>query len=264
MIKEIKYQNKNIFYQTFGSGKPVMFVHGFGEDANVWKDQSAHLQEKFFLIVPDLPGSGQSEAIDDMSMEGLAEVLHSIIHEEDITACIMIGHSMGGYITLAFAEKYWNHLPAFGLLHSTAFADSEEKKAIRKKGIEFIEQHGAFEFLKTSTPNLFSKDFKTSSPGIVNEFIDSLKDFNAQSLISYYRAMMDRPDRTALLKNSNFKILFVFGEFDNAVPLQDGLKQCYLPLNSFIHILKKTGHMGMMEEPGKTNQILQNFLIAAS
>ncbi len=260
MNKEILYQDKKIFYQTFGSGKPVMLVHGFGEDGRVWKNQIAYLKEKKFLIVPDLPGSGQSAAIADMSMEGLAEVLHSIIHKEDINTCTMIGHSMGGYITLAIAEKYWNHLHAFGLFHSSGFADSEEKKMARKKGIEFIEQHGTFEFLKTSTPNLFSEIFKTDSPQFVNEFIDSIKYLPAQSLISYYKAMMERPDRTAVLKNSGLRILFILGEFDNAIPLQDGLKQCHMPEISHIHILKKSGHMGMVEEPQKVNLILEEFL----
>ena len=150
MNKDILYQGKKIFYRIYGSGKPVMLVHGFGEDGTVWQNQApsdspptdggeqastlsqlneiAVVNKKIRFIIPDLPGSGQSELIHDMSMEGMAEVLHTIIHEEDIDRCTMIGHSMGGYITLAFAEKYFNHLKAFGLIHSTALADSEEKK----------------------------------------------------------------------------------------------------------------------------------------
>lgn len=73
-----------------------------------------------------------------MSMEGMAEVIHSIIHEEDIETASVIGHSMGGYITLALVKKYRNHVDAFGLLHSTAFTDSEEKKTIRKKGLSLF------------------------------------------------------------------------------------------------------------------------------
>jgi pimeloyl-ACP methyl ester carboxylesterase len=156
MDKIISYQNKKLHYRVYGQGKPVVLVHGFGETNEVWKNQIDYLKEKCRLLVPDLPGSGRSELISDMSVEGLAEPIHEIIHEENIDECTMIGHSMGGYVTLAFAEKYWNHLNAFGLFHSTAFADSEEKKAARRKGIEFINQHGAFEFLKTSIPNLFS------------------------------------------------------------------------------------------------------------
>ena len=261
MDKTILYQNKKIFYRSTGSGKPVMLVHGFGEDGNVWNNQIDHLKEKFLLIIPYLPGSGQSEMINDMSMEGMAEVLHSIIHEEDIDRCTVIGHSMGGYIMLALVEHYWNHVNAFGLFHSSAFPDTEEKKETRKKGIEFIKQHGAFEFLKTSTPNLFSPNTKSQTPNLVNEFIATLTNFSPAALIAYYNAMMKRPDRTTVLKNTKNPVLFIAGEHDNAVPLNDVSKQCHLPEKSYFHVLKKSGHMGMLEEPQTANRILEDFLL---
>lgn len=116
------------------------------KDGTVWNNQVDFLKDKFRIIIPDLPGSGKSELIENSSLEDMAEVLHQIIHEEDIDHCVMIGHSMGGYITLAFAEMYWNHLTAFGLFHSSAYADSKEKITTRQKGIEFINEHGAFAF----------------------------------------------------------------------------------------------------------------------
>ena len=261
MEKTILYQNKKIFYRSIGSGDPVMLVHGFGEDGNVWDKQVEHLKSKYHLIVPDLPGSGKSEMINDMSMEGMAEVLHSIIHEENIDRCTVIGHSMGGYITLALVESYWNHVNAFGLFHSSAFADTDEKKETRKKGIEFIKQNGAFEFLKTSTPNLFSPNSKVQIPNSIDEFINSLKEFTPQALIAYYNAMMARPDRTSILKNTENPVLFIAGEHDNAIPINDVLKQCHLPEKSYIHVLKKSGHMGMMEETQNANRILEEFLL---
>lgn len=261
MNNKILYQNKKIFYRSCGSGKSVLLVHGFGEDGKVWEKQQEILEDKFHLIIPDLPGSGQSEMISDMSMEGMAEVLHAIIHEENIDTCTMIGHSMGGYITLAFAEKYRNHLHAFGLFHSTAFADSEEKKAVRKKGIEFIRQHGAFEFLKTILPNLFSSASKSKNPDFINEYINRLVNFSTDALMAYYHAMLQRPDRTSVLKNTTVPVLFVAGEHDSAIPLEDGLKQCHLPGKTYFHILKQSAHMGMLEEPATTNCLLEKFLI---
>jgi pimeloyl-ACP methyl ester carboxylesterase len=261
MEKIILYQNKKIFYRSTGTGQPVMLVHGFGEDGDVWKNQTDHLKDKFHLIIPDLPGTGRSEMINDMSMEGMAEVLHSIIHEENIEKCSVIGHSMGGYITLALAGHYWNHVSAFGLFHSSAFADTEEKKETRKKGIEFIKQHGAFEFLKTSTPNLFSPHSKQQMPDSITDFISTLANFSGDALVSYYNAMMARPDRTAVLKNTENPVLFIAGEHDNAVPLNDVLKQCHLPEKSYFHVLRKSGHMGMIEEPEKANRILGEFLL---
>lgn len=237
-----------------------MLIHGFGEDGRVWDRQVAALQSSFTLIVPDLPGSGDSEETADMSMEGLAESIHSIIHKENIHACPVIGHSMGGYVSLALAAWYPNHVSALGLFHSTAFADSEEKKATRKKGIAFIGEHGSREFLETTSPNLFAPSTRERNPALVGDFIRSLSNFSPTALVSYYEAMMERPDRTEVLKNSHLPILFVLGAHDNAVPLQDGLKLCHLPEKAYIHILHESGHMGMLEQTEKSNWILDNFL----
>jgi pimeloyl-ACP methyl ester carboxylesterase len=268
MNRELLYQNKKIFYRVMGKGNPIMLIHGFGEDGNVWNIQVDFLKTQFQLIVPDLPGSGKSEMIEDMSIEGMAEVIKEIIDKESSKAGfggVVIGHSMGGYITLAFAEKYPPYLKAFGLFHSTAYADNEEKRMARRKGIEFINQHGAFEFLKTSASNLFSPNSKkqsgfSSGQGSIEEFINGLKKFSPASLVSYYEAMIRRPDRTDILKKTTVPVLFIMGEYDNAAPLQDCLQQCHLPEKSYIHILYQSAHMGMLEEAEKSNNILKLFL----
>lgn len=261
MDKEIVIAGKKIFYRVYGSGKKVMLVHGFGETGDVWKNQVEFLKNKNQLIVPDLPGSGKSEMIDDMSMEGMAEVLKAIIDKEEFSPFILIGHSMGGYITLAFAEKYPEYPQAFGLFHSSAYADGEEKKAIRRKGIDFIRRYGAFEFLKNTSPNLFSPLTKSENQQLIDDFIENLNNFSPEALVSYYEAMIGRPDRTEMLKKSKIPVLFIMGEYDTAVPLEDGLKLCHLPEKSYIDILKKSGHMGMIEEPNKSNSALEKFLI---
>ncbi len=261
MNKQFLYQNKKIFYRITGTGKPVILIHGFGEEAGVWNNQVEFLRNKFQLIIPDLPGSGQSEMIDDMSMEGMAEVIYSIFYEENIESCPVIGHSMGGYITLAFAEKYPEYVSAFGLFHSSSFADSEEKKATRRKGIEFIQQHGAFEFLKTATPNLFSPLTKHQKHELINEQIATLDNFLPTAPVSYYESIMQRPDRTDILRKATVPVLFIMGKYDVAVPVEDSLKQCHLPEKSYIHILHHSGHMGMLEEVDKTNRVLEKFLL---
>lgn len=261
MNKEFLYNGKKIYYRSIGNGHPVMLVHGFGEDGTVWRNQIEFLKDKFKLIVPDLPGSGQSELIDDMSMEGKAEVLHSIIHEEDINSCPVIGHSMGGYITLALASAYPNHINAFGLFHSSSFADTEEKKATRRKGIENIRQHGAIEFLNTMIPNLFGKPIKDEKPELIDEQIALSHNFLPKALVSYYQAMIQRPDRTDLLRKTTVPVLFIIGKYDAAVPPEDSLKQSHLPEKSYIHLLQYSGHMGMLEEAELCNKYLEKFLL---
>jgi pimeloyl-ACP methyl ester carboxylesterase len=167
---------------------------------------------------------------------------------------------MGGYITLAFAEKYPEYLNSFGLFHSSAFPDTEEKKETRKKAIEFIQKKGGYAFLKTSIPGLFTNEYNTSHPDKVNALIDDAKKFTDEALVQYYEAMIARPDRTTVLKTFKHPILFLIGEHDLAVPLQASLQQCYLPAQSHVKILKHSAHMGMWEETEKANKELLCFV----
>jgi pimeloyl-ACP methyl ester carboxylesterase len=269
-MKQLVFQNKKIFYRTGGEGKPVMLLHGFAEDGNIWNYQIEKLREKFYVIVPDLPGSGASEMLEgEILIEDYAEVVKAIADIE-ITGkqqdkggknlFTLIGHSMGGYITLAFAEKNPGLLDAFGLFHSTAYADDDAKKETRRKGVEFIKRNGASAFLKTATPNLFSEKTKRENPELVEKLIDLSKDISAESLIRYYEAMIQRPDRTSVLKAFQHPILIIIGKHDNAVPLQSSLEQCHLPAVSHIHILQNSGHEGMWEEKDQATSFLLDFL----
>ena len=267
--KTITYQSSTIFYRVTGKGSPVVLLHGFGEDGTIWDNQVNFLKEHFLLIIPDLPGSGQSEMITDMSVEGICEVIKEITTIELQKSPLhvaegftMIGHSMGGYITLAFAEKYPQLLSSFGLLHSTAFADSEEKKQARLKSIEFIKTHGAYTFLQTSIPGLFytgAEGLQPPNPNI-SSLIEKGRQFSATALASYYEAMIARPDRTTVLKNFERPVLFIIGANDTAVPFLQSLQQCYLPKQSHIHILRSSAHMGMLEAIDETNNFLLHFL----
>lgn len=249
-----------ISYTITGQGTPVVLLHGFAEDREIWKYQQQELEKYCRLIIPDLPGSGRSVITEDSSIEGLADAIKALLEQEQISSCIMIGHSMGGYVTLAFAEKYPGLLKGFGLFHSTAYPDTEEKKATRLKSIEFIQKHGSYEFLKQASPNIFSEGFKEEHPEKIEALINDYKDFNPEALITYYNAMMQRPDRKQILKNSPVPVLFIIGQHDNAVPLSDSLQQSHMPASSYIYILKASGHMGMWEEPGRANQILSQFI----
>jgi pimeloyl-ACP methyl ester carboxylesterase len=264
MDRSISIQGVNIMYRVIGDGNPVLLIHGFGEDSQVWDQQVEALKDHFRLIIPDLPGSGRSDMIPDMSMEGMAEVLRMVITKESTTGPVsVIAHSMGGYIALALLENYPHLLNSLCLFHSTSYADTAEKKETRNKGISFIQTHGPFEFLKTSIPNLFAPLTKEKRPALVEDFIAQQHSFSAEALVSYYKAMIARPDRTVLLRNSRLPLLFIMGKYDNAVPFTDSLQQCHLPEKSYIHILRNSGHMGMLEETEKVNSILTNFLMEA-
>lgn len=260
--KFIDIDGRPLFYQVTGAGKPVVLLHGFAEDSTIWQHQTGVLQEHYRLIIPDLPGSGRSGSSEDMSMEGLAASVKQILDDEVQAgeSFVMIGHSMGGYVTLAFAEKYPEQLAGIGLFHSTAYADSEEKKATRQKGIEFMLQHGAALFIQQTTPNMFSVAFKQEKPEVVGEIINRYSNFSTESLVQYYRSMMARPDRTNVLEKSTWPVLFIAGEYDTAIPVDHVMQQSYLPSLSYINLLQHSGHMGMLEEQEASNKFLLDFL----
>ena len=261
MEKTITIGGKKIFYRTVGKGKPVLLLHGFGETSSIWDETITHLSDKCRLIVPDLPGSGASELLAETTIEGMAEVMFQLLKSEvNDEKAIIIGHSMGGYITLALADAHPEVFRALGLFHSTAYADSEEKKTTRRKGIEFIEKNGAYEFLKASIPNLFAPGSKSRFSNVIDELIEAGNNFSPEALVSYYEAMMKRPDRNNVLKTMKIPILFILAKHDTAVPLQDGLTLCHLPDLSYIHVLHQSGHMGMLEEANRTNRILTDFI----
>ena len=261
--KTLTYQNAVIHYRVTGSGRPVLLLHGFGEDGTVWNQQAEFLKEHFCLIIPDIPGSGNSVFIPSANIETYAEIIKEIALVEcgePAGQLSLIGHSMGGYITLAFAEKYPEYLSSFGLVHSSSFADNNEKKLAREKAIDFINANGTRAFLKTSTPSLFTKSYAEKYPDRIDALINQGEKFSNDALVQYYRAMIARPDRQEVLKSFMKPVLFIIGEFDEAIPLQTSLQQCYIPAHSHVHILKQSAHMGMWEEPEKVNQILLSFL----
>jgi len=264
MEKNLQFQNRSISYWIEGKGKPVMLVHGFAEDHEVWSHQIDYLKQNFQLILPDLPGSGKSELVNNVSMESMAEVLKAILDQESVQETCMIGHSMGGYTTLAFAEKFSSRLNSFCLFHSSAYPDNEEKKQTRSKAIEFMKKNGVEEFLKTSTPNLFAKDAKgnlsQAKQQMVDKVIQDYKNFDVNALVAYYQAMMERPDRTHVLKSFTKPILYVLGRHDTAVLYEQGLEQTHLARNVEVYTLNESGHMGMWEELIESNRILEGFL----
>jgi pimeloyl-ACP methyl ester carboxylesterase len=258
----LSFQNSNITYHIGGKGQLVFLLHGFGYDSTIWQQQANVLEAYCTVIVPDLPGSGQSDFIIGANMNTYAGIIKAIAEKESSNddAFTIIGHSMGGYIALAFAEKYPHLIKGLGLFHSTAYADSSEKIAAREKAIQFIKNNGAFAFIKEAIPANFSPQFATNHVEVVTNLVVQADTISDDTLIQYYQAMIERPDRTATLTTSTYPILFVIGQYDAAIPMQQILPQSHLPNISVVHILQQSGHMGMLEEADKANGLLVNFV----
>lgn len=253
-------------YRVVGKGHPCMLLHGFAEDGHIWDEQVNALQDIIQFFIPDMPGIGASiHAFPNTSItdfEGCADVIRQIADLEGIGSMVILGHSMGGYITLAVVEKYPDLVKAFGLIHSTSYADNEEKLLTRRKSVALMKSNGngLKLFLSQLYPNLYGERYKRESYGEIEKQIKASELFKPEVLIAQYEMMMKRPDRRTLLEGCEKPVLFVIGAEDKTVNLSDSLAQCHLPLESHIHILEQAGHMGMKEEPLKTTKAIGDFL----
>lgn len=254
--------NKPSAQNTHLKSRPaVLLIHGFSENGLIWEQQLDFLCEQFYVLAPDLPGTGQTPLTASLSIESMAEYVHEFLLENGIEKAVVIGHSMGGYVALALAEKYPALVQGLGLFHSTATPDSEEKKEARRKSITMIEKYGSDAFVKQTMPNMFSPVYRKEHPERIEAYIRLCSQCPQPSLIAYYEAMMQRPDRTAVLSSLKVPALFVIGKDDTAVPLQNILPQVSLPAVSDIRIFEDTGHMGMWEVPEASRLLLQQFIL---
>ncbi|MBS1738160.1 MAG: alpha/beta hydrolase [Bacteroidetes bacterium] len=262
-MPQLDVATKTIFYKKTGQGVPVILLHGFGEDSRIWNGVVKSLKKKYLVIAPDLPGSGHSQMLDgEVDLLNYAEVILKVIQEEigHRKKFHLIGHSMGGYISLALAKKYPDYIKSLCLFHSSSFADDAEKIKKRQKSIQFIKKNGSRKFLETTTPDLFSEISKAKNPHLPAKLTDLAASILPEALTQYYRAMINREDTSTVLQSAKFPVLFLLGKYDKAVPLEAGLKQCHLPAISAVHILKSSAHIGMWEQPQKSIGILNTFL----
>ena len=251
----------NLGYTDTGKGEVVVLIHGFCESRTLWKDFEEALSVKYRVICPDLPGFGESRlAVDSVSMEYFAQEIKIFLDDLNIEKCTIVGHSLGGYVALAFAEDSPEILNGIGLFHSTAYADTEEKKLNRNKTITFIKENGVDVFALAFVPPLFNTDSRNKYSEEIATITKVAKNTDPLAVIETSKAMRDRKDRSEMMSQLNVPVLYIIGKEDNAVPLEISMQQCYLPNDSVVHILEDCGHMGMVEKKKETIKAIDNFV----
>lgn len=256
----MSFNDQTIYYETQGEGFPLVFLHGFCEDSSLWETFVEPFKSEFQIVLIDLMGFGKSDVPKEATINYLAKAVKAVLEALKIEKCLMIGHSMGGYTTLAFAELFPEFLSGICLFHSHPFADSVMKQKSRKKIVSFINKHGSRPFLKQIIPSLFNENFKKNNTILINKMIDKAALYDKEGIIAALESMMNRPDRTAILEKINFPVLMIIGKEDTIVPYSESLKMCHLPKFSEVQILENIAHVGMLEATEKTQKMLQNFI----
>lgn len=259
-MKTLTFRGAKLAYNIEGKGFPVVLLHGFCGDSQVWEDFKQDLLEEHYRVITiDLPGFGHSEVVAGASIQYYAQAVQAVLEERKLTEVIVIGHSMGGYTALALAALAPERLKGLGLFHSHPYADTEDKKEARQKQIEFIGQHGHQLYVKQLVPKLFPSTYGQTNPFDLDKMIHRAARYEAAGIIEGLKAMMNRPDSSEVLKHFPQPVLFIVGEEDEAVPKEASEQQLALPARSCIHVLEKIGHMGMIESRRRTQLMVRQF-----
>ena len=243
-----------------GTGKALVFLHGFCESKEIWSDFTKQLLPEYRVVLLDLPGYGENNAPrEKYSIDNNADFVREVLQYLNIDKCILIGHSMGGYTAMSFAEKYPELLSGVVLFHSSALPDTEEKKENRNKTVDFIRKNGVEKFMDTFVAPLFYEGNRSKQQAAIDKLTGIGKKVAPEVVIGTLETMRDRPDRTKVLSENNFPFLFIAGKQDQAITLEQTLEQCHLPKVSYTLFLDETGHMGMYEHPQVTLAAIRNF-----
>lgn len=237
----------------------LVLLHGFCEDHRIWEEMLSHSEYKNEIICIDLPGFGNhsSSYKEATSIEKMADFIKDEITKLKLENFLLVGHSLGGYVTLAYAEKYPDDLAGIGLFHSTATADSEERKEARLKTIEFVKTNGAEAYHRVLIPNLFRIETK---PELINQTIALARSAQSDGIISALQAMRNRPDRTQLLQGFQKPVLFIAGEKDTLIPKSQIMQQAAGCEIAMTRVLEHSAHMGQLEEPEESAAIIDYFI----
>jgi pimeloyl-ACP methyl ester carboxylesterase len=244
-----------------GDGKPVVLLHGFCESNQIWGVFATLLAQRCRLIIPDLPGFGASQLpAPSFSLDDVGEILWKWLDEIKISNPVLVGHSLGGYVTLAMTNQRPDSVAGFSLFHSTAKADTAEKKANRDKTIAFVNKHGVEPYIETFVPGLF---YNKEHPAMKDVF-PIANSTPAVTLVAYAAAMRDRPERRKILDDFDRPILIIAGEKDEIIPLDTLMDQAIQLRKGRLSILSDTGHMGMLESTNRSVEIVTQFVNSCS
>lgn len=246
--------NINLSYERNGTGTPLVLIHGFPLDLSIWDNVAPLLENDFDVIVPDLRGFGESSTVDEpYAMLDFANDIASLLDFLGVEKAAFAGHSMGGYVALAFAKEYPDRVSGLALVSSQAAADAPERKAGRYKTAKDVFEKGVDVVAEAMTPKLSANEK-------VQEFTNLLmKAQSSAGVIGALKAMAEREDFTPVISQFAFPVVLIHGDADALIPIDRAKEiKSILPTAQLIK-LKKAGHMPMMEFPKETAEALKKL-----
>lgn len=247
-------------YAEAGQGTPVVLLHGFPLSSVIWHEQQQRLSAHYRVITPDLRGHGQSPApLGVYEMDLMARDVLATLDSLDIKKAIILGHSMGGYVTLAAWKLAPERFLALGLINSQAGADTEEGRQGRYKMAEKVAAEGSKVMAEAMIPKLFAPDLPAEAP-IREQVRRMILNTPPAGIIGTLKGMAVRSDSGAMLAKLNLPVLILTGDKDQIIPPEKAKALASAISTATLTMVANAGHMPMLEQPEATTKALRDFL----
>lgn len=257
MLNLFEYKNINVHFTSKGKGSAIVLLHGFLENQSMWNFITPILSKKHRVITLDLFGHGLTDNLGYIhSMEEQATMLRELLKFLNIRKATLIGHSMGGYVALAFADLFPKNIKGICLLNSTAYADSEAKKISRERAIKAVKANYRT-FVKVSIPMLFSEENRTLLKKEIKQVTNDALNTSKQGIIASLEGMKIRKDRTHILQNESLRRMLILGLNDTVLDIKLHQKQLENTTTQFIKL--EQGHMSHIEMTADVVSALVEF-----
>lgn len=253
-MEKIKINDIELAYARRGKGTPLVLLHGFPLDHHLWDEVSSLLEDTFDLILPDLRGFGESTTLDTpYTMDDYASDIAGLLDQLGIQKAAVAGHSMGGYVALAFARLYPERVSGLALVSSQVLADPPDRKAGRYKSAADVAEKGIGGVVEAMTSKF------TSDPRLQNLARAMMEKQQPAAYIGALKAMAERIDSTPLLSTFKFPVVIIHGDADALIPIDRAREvKAGVPHSHYVE-LKDAGHVPMLEAAKETAEALKHL-----
>jgi pimeloyl-ACP methyl ester carboxylesterase len=257
----IHYNGGKIYYSDTGEGEIIVLLHGYLETSDIWSGFAGKLAKKFRIISVDLPGHGLSKVYSEShTMEFMAGAVKELLENLNIKKVFLTGHSLGGYVALAFLELYPGLLKGYCLFHSHPFADRPETIEKREREIKVV--RAAKKYLLY--PENISQMYASVNLDKFKEELQRSKDIAStirdEGIIAVLNGMINRSSRLKFMEEGKVPCLWILGKMDNYISSKEVQAKVNLPANAKVVVLENSGHMGFVEEEDLAVKILTDFV----